>query len=292
MPPAKRPLLFLGILLLAAPLGRAPLCFPWYNNFTRICTAESVEVEGNTSSPSTLLGFDLPFDEQNYAPCGYSLSVTSTDSSVEGHMRISSSIWFDPSATTIFQLKNGTVTTPWFGDKGDSSCSGVTSPGIVYIDVALTQLQTKQAMFVIKQTSGVWPGVPQQFGWDGTGQAGQVALYPVGRLPAGWSSASLTANATTSNSACYWDVAFGQFVDGKPSAIYSNRTHLCSETGPMCKANQQYTAHADGKGVVAGAQWFIRVTGGQQYLGVGTDCYVTVGVSTTATSGSFTLKNA
>ena len=76
-------------------------------------------------------------------------------------------------------------------------------------------------------------------------QAGLDVLYPVGRLPAGWSTAALTAKASTSNSACYWSVAFGQFVDGK-ARVYANRTHLCSEEPPLCKPDQEFTAPRGG----------------------------------------------
>ena len=68
-----------------------------------------------------------------------------------------------------------------------------------------------------------------------------------------------------------------QFVDGT-ARIYANRTHLCSEEPPLCKPDQEFTANADGPGVVSNASWFVHVTGGAQYLGTGTDCYVSVGV--------------
>ena len=259
---------------------RTQLCFPWYNNFTRICRGpRSMAVAGNASNPSTLLGFDLPFDDAHFAPCGYSLALQGHEG-VRGYMRVSSSRWFDPAVTAVYNISGaGDVATPWFGDRGGTtgSCNGVKNPQIVYVDVELTQTQTEQVTFVVNQTSGVWPGVNRQFGWDGSTQAGLEAAYPVGRLPAGWTTASLTANASTSNSACYWSVAFGQFVGGK-AKVYANRTHLCSEDPPLCKPDQQFTASAHGANVVPGATWFIHVVGGEQYLGTGTDCYVTVGV--------------
>jgi hypothetical protein len=268
-------------LINVANIGIAQLCFPWYTNFTRICWPRTIAIAGNASHPSTLLGFDLPFDYANFAPCGYALSVQGAEG-LQGYMRVSSSKWFEPSATTVYNISAaGEVATPWFGDEGGSKgpCDGaMETPQIVYIDVELTQTQTQQATFVINQTSGVWPNVDRQFSWDGSSQAGLEAVYPVGRLPTGWTTASLTAKASTSNSACYWSVAFGQFVDGN-ERVYANRTHLCSEEPPLCKPDQEFTANADGKGVVHNATWFVHVTGGEQYLGTGTDCYVSVGVS-------------
>lgn len=196
-------------------------------------------------------------------------------------MRVSTSPRFPPSTTAVFNISAaGEAATPWVGDRGGSAgpCNGVRRPQIVYIDVALTQAWTAHVTFAVHQTSGVWPGVAQRFAWDGSTQAGREAVYAVGRLPAGWTRASLTANASTSNSACYWAVAFGQVVDGKPR-VYANRTHLCSEDPPLCSPNQQFTAAAHAADTVPGATWFVHVVGGEQYLGTGTDCHVTAGVA-------------